>query len=192
MLSSWSLPDTIPNMPPPPRREDLDKELSDYLGLKRTEREEGNTNAAIRKLIENLSDNLGRHILDDERQFTEIHGILASHGHRITTLEATAAMKPIPSGAGQSLPPPVATSTGSFKIPPEQWARIVEHVDALERDKLNAEAESRGAKGEQERLSKANDELQGRVKYILVVAGGVITVVGATATAFGWALHHFH
>lgn len=168
----------------PPSREDIDRELANYLGLKRKEREDGNTNAKIRELIEKFGTALHSHIEENKQEFRQINETLSSHNARLTTLEAQGALKPINTGR-TSIIPPAPTDTGNFKVPPVQWQQITAAFDELQAQKRTDEAVNM-------RLSKANERLERRVKFILIVAGGIITIMGAIVAVVSWGVNHIH
>jgi hypothetical protein len=170
---------------PPISRETLDTELSAYLGIKKREREEGNTNEEIRKMLRTLTDALQEHQAEDARQFKRIDETLVAHNVRLTSLEAQSVMKPIPLGRGESIRPPSPTDTGSFKIGPQEWAQFSAHVEQLTEDK-------RVADGVTKQLREDKTKLQGDVKFILALGGGIITLIGAVAVAVEWSMHHIH
>lgn len=169
----------MPNISP-----ELDKELRDYLGLKKEERAQGNTNAAIKQMLSAFWDALNLHIKEDERQFNEIHTALQSHHVRLTNLETVTSMKPINSSR-ESINPPVATSTGSFKIKPEEWQQIADHVTKLETENREKEIKIKA-------VEEANERLANRVKYGLGLATGVIAVIAGIVTGITYLSHHFH
>jgi hypothetical protein len=170
---------------PPIRREELDTALASYLGVQKQEQEKGNTLGAIRKLIQDTFTALQEHVAEDARQFKGIHETLNAHHVRLTSLEAQSAMKPIPLGRGESIPPPVSTDTGSFKISPQQWSQFSAHVEQLTEDKKLADGVNR-------KLAEDKKNLQRDVKFILALGGGIITLIGSIAIAVEWSLHHIH
>jgi len=157
---------------------ELDAELREYLGLKREERLNGYTNEAIKKLLSDFSLALNTHIDEDRRNFADIRQTLQAHHIRIESLEAKAEIKPIPSGKTETIKPPSVTDTGSYRIDPQEWQKVEKFVSQLQEDKKTSDAVQR--------------ELTKKVRFWWKVAAAAVAIGGPLATAFGWALHHFH
>jgi hypothetical protein len=134
------------------RQEELDRQLGDYLGLKKKEREEGNTNEAIRKALATLTTGLQDHAAEDARRFDRVDKILDSHHLRLTSLESQSVVKSIPLGQGESIPPPLTlgdktdwkrTPMGGIKLDQKDQAVLATRMAKLEEERRIADAVAR-------------------------------------------------
>jgi hypothetical protein len=130
-------------------RPEIDERLAEYLGLKEQEREKGNTNEAIRKLIERYFTLLQEHIAEDAREFKRVNETLNAHHLRLTSLENLSVTKPTPLGQGESIPPPLSlgdkvdfkrTPMGGIKLDQKDQAILAQRMAKLEEERRIADA----------------------------------------------------